>query len=134
MADSKKPPEESAVQGLVGEVYSRFTTFTDELDRERGPLVLDWKYYKPTGWFKNGFIKKKRLFLFIPREGGFIFRMVFNEKAIAMMKDRDFPDFVTQGLDAAKKYPEGKPFDLDEESFDPKLATKLVEIKLQSTK
>ncbi len=134
MSDPKTPPSEVEVQALIGVAYSHFVTFVDGIRGDVGPLRLDWKYYKPTGWFKNGMVKRKRVFLFIPREGGFIFRMVFNERAIAMIGARGFPDSVIEGLDEARQYPEGKPFDLDETSFDSALAARLVDVKLQSMK
>ena len=66
MSDAKASPGESKVRDLVGDPYSRFVAFAHRVDSDLGPLTLIWKYYKPTGWFKNGMIKKRRVFLFIP--------------------------------------------------------------------
>ena len=74
MSEAKAPPSESEVRDLVGDPYPHFVTFADRIGGDFGSLTRVWKYYKPTGWFKNGMIRKKRVFLFIPRKGGFIFR------------------------------------------------------------
>jgi len=134
MSDNDTPPSDADVRKLVGDAYSHFTALVERIEETQGKLSLDWKFYKPTGWFMNGVLKRKRVFLFIPRENGFIFRMVFNDRAVEMIRQADLPAFIARDLDAAKQYPEGRPFDLDQDNFDLDTACKLIELKLQSTK
>ena len=60
--------------------------------------------------------------------------MVFNNKAIQLIKEENISDMVIQALESAKKYHEGTPFDLNAAEFEVKLVESLIAIKLQSMK
>jgi len=126
----KKQPTHEEVTVKVGTSYEKYT----RLLREVEGIKTDWKHSSRSGWFQVGDIKKKRIYYFFPKDGGFTFRMVFNDKAIQMIKDENLPDMVTEALAGAKKYHEGTPFDLTENEFEVQLVEELISIKLRSMK
>jgi hypothetical protein len=124
------PPSQTEIAARIGASYSNYERFLEKI----GDITTDWKQAKSIGWFQTIDIKKKRIYYFLPEDGGFTFRMVFNEKAIEKIREEKLPEFVIKAIDDAKKYPEGKPFDLKANEFDVELAAKLVSIKLESMK
>ena len=134
MKEQKKYPSESEIQEMIGVGYSKYQTFMKESEKKQWKFVTDWKNSKQSGWFQTGDINRKRIFYFFPKDNGFIFRMVFNDKAIDEIKKGSYPDFIVQTLEKTKKYHEGKPFDLNENSFEIELVKDLIEVKLNSMK
>ena len=125
-----KQPTQKEIAVKVGGDYKKY----DRLLKTVAGIKTDWKHSKRTGWFQTGDIKKKRVYYFFPEEGGFKFRMVFNDKAIQLIKEENISDMVIQALESAKKYHEGTPFDLNAAEFEVKLVESLITIKLQSMK
>ena len=125
-----KQPTQKEIAVKVGGNYNKY----DRLLKKVAGIKTDWKHSSRSGWFQTGDIKKKRIYYFFPEEGGFKFRMVFNDKAIQLIKEENISDMVIQALESAKKYHEGTPFDLNAAEFEVKLVESLIAIKLQSMK
>jgi len=125
---NEPPLEELAEQ--IGDDYAKIKEFWSKTEH----LKMEWRFSKATGWYQIGEIKKKRIFYLLPEEGGFTFRMVFNEKAIQKIKEEKVSVSISQKLNEAKKHPEGKPIDIKNDEFEMDLVKKIVAIKYQSMK
>lgn len=131
MTESKQPSEAEILE-KIGDKYTKYEAFRQEAESSSWKFSADWKNSKQSGWFQTADINGKRMYYFFPKGGGFIFRIVFNDKAIEAIKKGHFPGFIIEELEKTKKYHEGKPFDLNEESFEPGLVKDLIKIKLDS--
>lgn len=127
-----KHPSETDLKQRIGDKYTKYLTFIHDVDNDQWKFSMDWKNSKQSGWFQTADVNGKRMYYFFPKDGGFIFRMVFNDKAIEAIKKGNFPAFIIEELEKTRKYHEGKPFDLNEDSFESKLVKDLIDIKLHS--
>lgn len=121
-------PTQEELAAKVGRHYKKYA----QLLQEVAGVKTHWKHSSRSGWFQTGDMKGKRIYYFFPKDGGFTFRMVFNDKAIQIIKEAKLSDMVIDALKNAKKYHEGTPFDLQEKQFELHLVQRLISIKLQS--
>ena len=126
--------DEKAIRGRVGEAYAAYDALIERLQESYKKVSLSWKTSKQVSWFQACDIGRKRICYFLPKDHGFLFRMVFNDKAVEKIMASDLPAFVLDQLKMPKKYPEGRLLELTETSFDLALLEKLIEIKYGSMK
>lgn len=129
--DEKKQPGDGDLRKRLGKSYKLFEETVISLQFDQQGIVFEWKFSKTAGWYLIVLKKKRRLFYFIPKENGFLFRMLFGERAVGEIKNGKLPKAVKEMISKAKKYPEGTLVEFDKSNFEVETILKLLKIKIE---
>ncbi len=107
--DKATKPTDQMLAEAVGKTYALWEEFKKHLNSEYGELMEEWKYYNPkSGWQLKTLKKKRNLFFFTPLKEHFIVVFVFGDKAVSVVENSDFPEYIINDLKNARKYAEGR--------------------------
>ncbi len=105
-------------------------TVADAL-RDLGSLKTNWKFSKTSGWYLTVDKGGQRLFYCFPRVGGFLLKLVYNDRGVQALKDAGV---MLDRLRTAKKYAEGTLLEFTEEELSPAQLADLLRVKVGSVK
>jgi hypothetical protein len=125
-----KHPTDADLKERVGRPFQLLEKTVSTLQAECEGVAPDWKFSKTSGWYVTFNKKKKRLFYLFPTDGDFTFKIVFNDKCLAQIGKGSFPKYVTDMIQAAKKYPEGTLCVFDKGNFKVDTILDLLRIKI----
>jgi hypothetical protein len=125
-------PDETDVKKRIGKAYQPLDDTIKSLQAEYKDISREWKFSKTSGWYLTYDRKKKRLFYLFSLDNDFTLKMVFNDKALKMIREGSFPKFILEMLAEAKKYPEGTLFIFSKSNFDTDTMLDLLRIKLEN--
>ena len=128
----KNQPTDLDLKKRIGPSFQLLEETTGSLQAECQGLSFEWKFSKSSGWYVTYNRKKKRLFYLFPKNGDFIFKIVFNDNCLEQIKDGSFPKFVINMIENAKKYPEGTLCVFDKSNFKPRTIHDLLRIKIDN--
>jgi len=96
-----------------------------------GSLKTNWKFSKTSGWYLTIDKGGQRLFYCFPRVGGFLLKLVYNDRGVQALKDARL---MLDRLRAAKKYAEGTLLEFTEEDISAYELAELLRVKVTSDK
>jgi hypothetical protein len=128
--NEKQHPGDADLKKKIGSAFKLSDDTIKSLEAENKDITHEWKFSKTSGWYLTYNWKKKRLFYLFPLENDFTLKIVFNDKALKMIKDGSFPVFVYEMLSRAKKYPEGTLFVFNKSNFITRVMQDLLRIKI----
>jgi hypothetical protein len=96
-----------------------------------GSLKTNWKFSKTSGWYLTVDKGGQRLFYCFPRVGGFLLKLVYNERGVQALKDARL---MLDRLRTAKKYAEGTLLEFTEEDISAAQFAELLRVKAGSVK
>jgi hypothetical protein len=99
--------------------------------RDLGSLKTNWKFSKTSGWYLTVDKGGQRLFYCFPRVGGFLLKLVYNERGVQALKDAGL---MQDRLSIAKKYAEGTLLEFTEKDIGAEQLTELLRVKIDSVK
>ena len=105
-------------------------TVADAL-RDMGSLKTNWKSSKTSGWYLTVDKGGQRLFYCFPRVGGFLLKLVYNDRGVQALKDAGLK---LDRLGTAKKYAEGTLLEFTWEEISEAQLTQLLRVKIGSGK
>lgn len=101
-------PAETDLIVVLGPAHPVWNQLLSDLEREHGPLMLEWKSYAAKhGWALRVLRKKRTVVWLSPAEGAFIVTFILGEKAMRAARETKLPVHIVRALDTAPKYPEG---------------------------
>jgi hypothetical protein len=127
-------PESEALKQALGETYVFWQEITRHIEENWGTFVEEWRYYNQrSGWLLKILLKKRNLFFFVPKAGGFHISYIFGDKAVAAIEAGDLPEDIKERLCNAKKYMEGRGVNVEVKTEgDVDHVKKLLAVKMQS--
>lgn len=131
-ANEKKHPGDGDLRKRLGRSHKLFEETIISLQFDHEGIIFEWKYSKLSGWYLIGSRKKRRLFYLIPKEKNFLWKMIFGDRAVAVIKKESFPKHIEEMLKSAKKYPEGTLLEFDKSNFEIEEMLKLLKIKIEN--
>jgi hypothetical protein len=102
------------------------------LESEYRGISTEWKFSKTSGWYTTCDKGKNRLFYLLPVDGGFVFKMVFNERCLGQIRKGAFPRFILEMIRNARKYSEGTLLEFDASNFNTAAVLNLLRIKTKN--
>ena len=113
-AGRTKKPSETELRSVLGPCHLLWTQLVSDLKRDFDLDGADWhssgvKY----GWSYRVQRKGRNIVYLGPRAGMFVAAFVFGDKAVAVIRKSDLPDYVLKMLADAKRYSEGTPLRID---------------------
>jgi hypothetical protein len=130
--NQKRHPDEDDLRKRIGRSYQMIEETLKTVDTEYGSISTDWKYSTTSGWYIVGNRKKRRLFYLIPLKGGFVWKMVFGEKALEKIRNGDFPGYISKMTVNAKRYAEGTLYVFTRSNYKVKTMIELLKIKIET--
>lgn len=125
------PPSNDQVATTVGpQAYPAVSKVMQWLESAHPQLEYEWKYSKTAGWYEIPMLKGRRLFYFIPKNGGFLLNLLLGDKAIESFKGGPLARKFSALLKDAKRYPEGTLFSFEPKSLEPDTFIALLRAKL----
>ena len=96
-----------------------------------GSVKTNWTFSKTSGWHLNFDKGGQRLFHCFPRVGGFLMKLVYNDRGVQALKDAGLK---LDRLGTAKKYAEGTLLEFTWEEISEAQLTQLLRVKIGSGK
>jgi hypothetical protein len=117
----------TALAERVGKDWRMIETAIAGLDKVKS----EWKFSKTSGWHLTFDRASKRLFYCFPRTGGFLLKIVYNDKGVQALKKAGLEQ---DRLKSAKKYPEGTLLEFTADELTEDLLGDLLKAKMGSVK
>lgn len=130
--NKSKHPSEADLKERVGRPFQLLEKTLSSLQLGYEGVSSEWKFSKTSGWYVTYNRKKKRLFYLFPVDGDFTFKIVFNDKCLAQIGKSTFPQYVTDMIKNAKKYPEGTLCVFDKSNFEVDTILELLKVKISN--
>lgn len=105
-------------------------TVADAL-RDMGSLETNWKFSKTSGWYLTVDKGGQRLFYCFPRVGGFLLKLVYNDRGVQALKDAGV---MLDRLRTVKRYAEGTLLEFTDEELGAEQLAELLRVKIGSVK
>lgn len=118
------------MEAMAQRIGPSWSTVEDAL-RDLGSLKTNWKFSKSSGWYLTFDKGAQRLFYCFPRLGGFLLKLVYNDRGVLALKDAGL---MLDRLRTAKKYAEGTLLEFTEEDLGPAQLAELLRLKVGSVK
>jgi len=108
-------PDNDMVSNALGDMALVWDELRAHVEGAFPNVTGEWKHYgKAAGWTFKLISKKRNLLFLVPMAGCFRLRLVFGEKATAIVEaDVAIPDEIKEALRAATPYTEGRNIDID---------------------
>jgi hypothetical protein len=129
-ANQTKPPTNADLKAEIGPAFRLIEEVLSSLQSEFQNISCEWKFSKNSGWYIVYNRGKKRLFYLFPAAGDFLLKMVFNDRALEEIKGEEFPKYIRDMLQGAKKYPEGTLCEFRRGNFKAATMIELLRIKI----
>lgn len=130
-SDDEMPPTNEQVATTVGqEAWPAIAKVMQWLESSHPQLEREWKFSRAAGWYETSTLKGRRVFYFIPKNGGFLINLLLGDKAIDSISAGPFARRFSAHLKTAKRYPEGTLFEFTPKTFDAEMFTALLRAKL----
>jgi hypothetical protein len=99
---SSTGPDGAVLTKLLGRSRARWDTVVAGVERAHAPIVREWHFAPTTGRWHLRLKQKARTILYLlPGDGEFLTAFIFGERAEAAVRAGEFPEIVTQALDAS---------------------------------
>ena len=127
-------PSEKMLAHDLADAKDHYEGICNFIITEYGDLKPEWKFYnKKSGWILKLFCKKRNVLFVIPLEGYFKVAFTFGQKATDVVLNSELPEKIKNDLQLAKKYAEGRTFQVDvKNKVDLENILKLISIKLSA--
>lgn len=108
-------PDDGMVTAVLGDAASIWDDLRTHVEENYPNVTGEWKHCgKAAGWSYKLLSKKRNLFFIVPRLGSIRLRLVFDEKACALIEsDGELPIDIKELVRAATSYQEGRSIDID---------------------
>jgi hypothetical protein len=108
--DKAHKPTDKRLATALGKSKKCWDAILEGVDRARGGLGCEWKFYGAKfGWQLKVMDKKRTVLYLVPREGGFLAAMALSERAVAAVRVSSLPPTLVSEIETAKVLPEGRP-------------------------
>lgn len=128
--DAAHPPDEADLTAALGRTAGPIEAFLADLRLAQPATTTEWKFSERSGWHRIHFLKKRRLFYFLPRRDDFRLSLILGGKAVALLQAGPFRPQVDALLLTAPRYPEGTAFTFDAQTFAPDLVGAMVAARI----
>lgn len=123
-------PDDADLVAALGRTAAPFEAFLADLRSAQPSVTTEWKFSDRSGWYQIHFLKKRRLFYFLPRRDDFRLSLILGGKAVALLQQGPFRSQVDALLKTSPRYPEGTGFTFDAQAFAPDLVGAMVAAKI----
>ena len=132
--DKSITPNNKMLETDLANANKYYEAICNFIKKEYGDLKPEWKFYsKKSGWILKLLLKKRNVLFIIPLEGYFKTAFTFGQKATEMVLNSELPQNIKNDLQFAKKYAEGRTFQIDvKNNNDLENILKLISIKLSA--
>ena len=127
-------PDDKMLAAGLGSAQPLFDSICQFIEKEYNDLTPEWKFYnQKSGWILKLFNRKRNVLFIVPCRGYFRAAFTMGDKAVDEVIGSDLPDGIKEVVFTAKKYAEGRTFQLDvATNKDVKIIIQLVRIKLNN--
>jgi Protein of unknown function (DUF3788) len=107
--DKASPPEDRALEEMLGRTSSLWVRLKNDLQEAHGPLIEEWNFSgKAYGWSFRLKQKKRTIVYMTPCRAYFLASFALGEKACRAAHSAGLPAPVLAVIEGAPKYAEGR--------------------------
>lgn len=130
--DPEKSPTDEALAAVIGKDFRIVTAAMDQLRNDHRTTGHSYRFSKTSGWYVVHDKGKQRICYLFPKRGGFLLKIVFNDKGVAALTKAEVGNAVKEKLRSAKKVAEGTVLEFTAVEITSKGLTDLLRIKVAS--
>jgi hypothetical protein len=130
--DPSTQPDLAQLATCMGTAFHAVSAAVEVVRKDHRTITHTLKFSKTSGWHLTYDKGRQRLFYLFPKTGGYLLKMVFNERGVAAL-EHDAPSAaVLEKLRTARTYAEGTLLEFTAVEVDAPVLAGLLRIKIAS--